>query len=161
LNPPKVDVECGALYVPSARGFPLVDAFFFVDAPRKTAVGLQTTVRGSHHSQPGTVRRLSECMAQCFNGWEAFAADLSWEIIYVRHGGSAPTNAWEERDAVAGENEDRREEQRRREGDEEEKTASPREEEAHQYQVRVSEEDFVPRKSRPKRAAAGEGQPTK
>ncbi|RNE98623.1 retrotransposon hot spot (RHS) protein, partial [Trypanosoma conorhini] len=110
----------------------------------ETAVGLQTTVRGGRHTQPGTVRRLGECMAQYFNGWEAFAADLSWEIIYVRHGGSAPINTWQECNAVAGENEDRGEAKRKREGDEEEKTASSRDEEAHQYQVRVSEEDFVP-----------------
>ncbi|RNE95874.1 retrotransposon hot spot (RHS) protein [Trypanosoma conorhini] len=59
-------------------------------------VGLQTTVRGAHHTKPSTVKQFMERMTKYFNGWETFAADLSWEIIYVQHGESEAITTWQE-----------------------------------------------------------------
>ncbi|RNE97185.1 retrotransposon hot spot protein (RHS) [Trypanosoma rangeli] len=45
-DPPMLDAQCGVLYVPESRTFPLVDAFFFVGAPRRTMVAVQVRRRG-------------------------------------------------------------------------------------------------------------------
>ncbi|RNF07837.1 retrotransposon hot spot (RHS) protein [Trypanosoma conorhini] len=100
FHPAKVDAKYRVLYVPGVENFPLVDAFFFVEAPRRTMVGLQTTTAKARHVASSTVRHFNDQLAGFFNGWEAFAADLSWEIIYVQHAGSTPAAGWKRCDVV-------------------------------------------------------------
>ncbi|EKG00503.1 retrotransposon hot spot (RHS) protein, putative, partial [Trypanosoma cruzi] len=80
-NPARMNLEYRVLYEPVVGNFPLVDALFFMQSPRKTLVGLQTTTANAHHTQTSTVRLFKERMASYFNDWEEFARDLSWEII--------------------------------------------------------------------------------
>ncbi|PWU89247.1 putative retrotransposon hot spot (RHS) protein [Trypanosoma cruzi] len=89
-NPARMNLECGVLYLPAVGNFPLVDALFFMQSPRRTLVGLQTTTANARHTQTSTVKLFKERVASYFNGWEEFARDLSWEIIYVQHADSTP-----------------------------------------------------------------------
>ncbi|PWU84162.1 putative retrotransposon hot spot (RHS) protein [Trypanosoma cruzi] len=100
-NPARINLEYGVLYQPTVGNFPLVDALFFMESPRKTLVGLQTTTANAHHTQTSTVRLFKERMASYFNGWEEFARDLSWEIIYVQHADSTPMRGWQRCDDSA------------------------------------------------------------
>ncbi|RNE96289.1 retrotransposon hot spot (RHS) protein, partial [Trypanosoma conorhini] len=159
FKPPKLVLECGVLYVPDSQIFPLIDGFFFVKSPRKTMVGLQATVRGEHHTQPGTVKLFMELMAKYFNGWETFAADLSWEIIYVQHRESEAITTWqrcenstnvrEEKDAAQRreaeeEQEDEKTKAKKKKEKEEKEIAVCWKENAYQYQVAISAEDVRP-----------------
>ncbi|RNE95997.1 retrotransposon hot spot (RHS) protein [Trypanosoma rangeli] len=94
-TPPMLDVQYKVLYLPESRHFPLVDAFFFVGAPRRTMVAVQVTTRAEHGTKASTVRRFNDLLRSYFNGWETFAEGLSWEIIYVQHEDSAAINAWQ------------------------------------------------------------------
>ncbi|RNF15504.1 retrotransposon hot spot (RHS) protein, partial [Trypanosoma conorhini] len=75
------------------ENFPPVGAFFFVEAPRRTTVGLQTTTAKASHVVSSTVRHFNDQLAEFFNGWEAFARGLSWEIIYVQRADSVTVHA--------------------------------------------------------------------
>ncbi|EKF99494.1 retrotransposon hot spot (RHS) protein, putative, partial [Trypanosoma cruzi] len=94
-NPARMNLECGVLYLPAVGNFPLVDALFFMESPQKTLVGLQITTAGGHHTQTSTVRLFKERVASYFNGWEEFARDMTWEIIYVQHADSTPIIDWQ------------------------------------------------------------------
>ncbi|RNE95807.1 retrotransposon hot spot (RHS) protein [Trypanosoma conorhini] len=148
-NPPRLNLEYGVLYVPKARSFPLIDGFFFVDAPRKTMVGLQATVRGAHHTKPSTVKLFKERMAEYFNDWETFAADLSWEIIYVQHRESEAITTWQrcENSPNAGDNEDAAQRREAVVGEEEERTMRCWKRKVYQHQVAISAEDVRPENS--------------
>ncbi|RNC40886.1 retrotransposon hot spot (RHS) protein [Trypanosoma cruzi] len=84
--------------------FPLVDAFFFMESPRKTLVGLQMNTADAHHTIPSTVNEFTERMAEYFNGWEELSRDMSWEIINVQHADSAPMSGWQRCDVVNSDN---------------------------------------------------------
>ncbi|RNF00522.1 retrotransposon hot spot (RHS) protein, partial [Trypanosoma conorhini] len=96
LHPGKVDANYRVLYVPGVENFPLMDAFFFVAAPRRTMVGLQTTTAKARRVATDTVRQFNEQLAEFFEGWKKFARGLSWEIIYVQRADSVTINAWQE-----------------------------------------------------------------
>ncbi|EKF27158.1 retrotransposon hot spot (RHS) protein, putative, partial [Trypanosoma cruzi marinkellei] len=61
-DPVKHFAECGVMYKTATPNFPLVDAIFFMESPRKTMVGLQMTTAGQHHTTASTVRQLTECL---------------------------------------------------------------------------------------------------
>ncbi|EAN93710.1 putative retrotransposon hot spot (RHS) protein [Trypanosoma cruzi] len=128
-NPARMDLKYGVLYEPIVRNFPLVDALFFTESPRRTLVGLQTTTANAHHTQTSTVRLFKERMAEYFNGWEEFARDLSWEIIYAQHADSTPIRGWQRCDDSANLTEAENRE-----------IAAFWEEKVHQYQVTVAAE---------------------
>ncbi|RNE96981.1 retrotransposon hot spot protein (RHS) [Trypanosoma rangeli] len=94
-TPPMLDVQYKVLYVPKSRSFLLVDAFFFVGAPRRTMVAVQVTTRAEHGTQASTVRRFNNLPRSYFNDWETFTEGLSWGIIYVQHEHSTAINAWQ------------------------------------------------------------------
>ncbi|ESL09393.1 hypothetical protein TRSC58_02884 [Trypanosoma rangeli SC58] len=100
-NPSVLNVEYGVLYVPESRNFPLVDAFFFVDAPRRTMVGVQVTTGAEHGTRTSTVMQFNNLLRSYFNGWETFAEGLLWEVIYVQHEDSTPIHAWQKCVVVA------------------------------------------------------------
>ncbi|RNE95385.1 retrotransposon hot spot (RHS) protein, partial [Trypanosoma conorhini] len=154
-KPSRLKLQCGVLYLPKARSFPLIDGFFFVDTPRKTMVGLQTTVRGAHHTKPSKVKLFMERMTKHFNDWETFAADLSWEIIYVQHRESEriktwqkcenSTNAGNKKDATQRTKVEERETKAKRKKEKEDKEiADCWKEKVYQYQVAISAEDVGP-----------------
>ncbi|PWU91566.1 putative retrotransposon hot spot (RHS) protein [Trypanosoma cruzi] len=91
----KIKIEYRVLYKPVAQNFPLVDAFFFMESPQKTLVGLQITTASEHHTIPSTVNLFKVRMASYFNGWEEFSEGLSWEIIYIQHADSTPMTGWQ------------------------------------------------------------------
>ncbi|RNF01523.1 putative retrotransposon hot spot (RHS) protein [Trypanosoma rangeli] len=95
LHPGKIDVRRQVLYVPGAEGFPLLDTFFFVESPRRTMVGLQTTPAKARQIATNTAKQLNDHMAEFFNGWEKFARSLPWEIVYVQRGGKETIHAWQ------------------------------------------------------------------
>ncbi|EKG01332.1 retrotransposon hot spot (RHS) protein, putative [Trypanosoma cruzi] len=133
-NPARMNLEYRVLYEPVVGNFPLVDALFFMESPRKTLVGLQmTTTAGGHHTQTSTVRLFKERMASYFNGWEEFSRELSWEIIYVQHADSTPMNGWRRCDVVNSDN---------LSDDESREIAAFWEEEMRQYQVSISSRDI-------------------
>ncbi|EKF99246.1 retrotransposon hot spot (RHS) protein, putative [Trypanosoma cruzi] len=128
----KINIEYRVLYKPEAQNFPLLDAFFFMESPQKTLVGLQITTASEHHTIPSTVNLFKEKMATYFNGWKKFSRQLSWEIIYIQHADSTPMTGWQ------------------RCGPVETNTLSPAEKRiaafwegnVRQYQVSVSSRDF-------------------
>ncbi|EKG06162.1 retrotransposon hot spot (RHS) protein, putative [Trypanosoma cruzi] len=129
-NPARINLEYGVLYQPVVRNFPLVDALFFMQSPRKTLVGLQMTTAGGHHTQTSTVRLFKNNMAKYFNGWEELSRDMSWEIIYVQHEiYSTPINDWQKCNDSANLTEAENRE-----------IAAFWEEKVHQYQVTVTAE---------------------
>ncbi|PBJ76491.1 retrotransposon hot spot (RHS) protein [Trypanosoma cruzi cruzi] len=128
-NPARMNLECGVLYLPAVGNFPLVDALFFMQSPRKTLFGLQTTTAGGHHTQTSTVRLFKERVASYFNGWEEFARDMTWEIIYVQHADSTPIIDWQRCDDSANLTEAENRE-----------IAAFWEEKVHQYQVTITAE---------------------
>ncbi|EKF98231.1 retrotransposon hot spot (RHS) protein, putative, partial [Trypanosoma cruzi] len=65
----KDKIKYRVLYKPKVQNFPLVDAFFFMESPQKTLVGLQITTASEHHTIPSTVNQFNERMAKYFNGW--------------------------------------------------------------------------------------------
>ncbi|RNE96267.1 retrotransposon hot spot (RHS) protein [Trypanosoma rangeli] len=95
LYPGKIDVRRRVLYVPGVEDFPLLDAFFFVESPRRTMVGLQTAPAKARQITTNTVKQLNDHMAEFFNGWDKFARSLSWEIVYVQRGGKETIQAWQ------------------------------------------------------------------
>ncbi|RNC38780.1 retrotransposon hot spot (RHS) protein [Trypanosoma cruzi] len=94
-NPAGMDLDYGVLYLPAVGNFPLVDALFFMESPRRTLVGLQKTTANAHHTQTSTVRLFKERVASYFNDWEEFARDLSWKIIYAQHADSKMISDWQ------------------------------------------------------------------
>ncbi|RNF13360.1 putative retrotransposon hot spot (RHS) protein [Trypanosoma cruzi] len=128
-NPARINLECGVLYEPIVRNFPLVDALFFMQSPRRTLVGLQITTANAHHTQTSTVRLFKERMASYFNGWDELSRDLSWEIIYVQHTDSTPIRGWQRCDDSANLTEAENRE-----------IAAFWEKKVHQYQVTVTAE---------------------
>ncbi|RNE97056.1 retrotransposon hot spot (RHS) protein [Trypanosoma conorhini] len=132
LHPGRVDANYRVLYVPGLENFPLVDAFFFVGAPRRTMVGLQTSTAKARRVATGTVRQFNEQLVEFFNGWEEFARGLSWEIIYVQHADSVTINAWQEC-GNAGD----------RASAEDERQRTFWDNEVHQYHVAISHEDAI------------------
>ncbi|EKG05257.1 retrotransposon hot spot (RHS) protein, putative [Trypanosoma cruzi] len=119
----------GVMYKPAVGNFPLVDAFFFMESPRKTLVGLQMTTANARHIQTSTVRLFKERMADYFNGWEELSRDLSWEIIYVQHADSTPISDWQKCNDSANLTEAENRE-----------IAAFWEEKVHQYQVSITAE---------------------
>ncbi|EKG01203.1 retrotransposon hot spot (RHS) protein, putative [Trypanosoma cruzi] len=83
------------MYKPAYPNFPLVDAFFFMESPRKTLVGLQMTTAHDHHTKTSTVKEFTEYLSWFFKNWGNFHRDLSWEIIYIQHPDSKPMNDWQ------------------------------------------------------------------
>ncbi|PWU94534.1 putative retrotransposon hot spot (RHS) protein [Trypanosoma cruzi] len=119
----------GVMYKPAVGNFPLVDAFFFMESPRRTLVGLQMTTANARHIQTSTVRLFKERMADYFNGWEELSRDLSWEIIYVQHADSTPISDWQKCNDSANLTEAENRE-----------IAAFWEEKVHQYQVSITAE---------------------
>ncbi|PBJ69132.1 retrotransposon hot spot (RHS) protein [Trypanosoma cruzi cruzi] len=95
----------GVMYKPAVGNFPLVDAFFFMESPRKTLVGLQMTKAHAHHTKTSTVKEFTEYLSWFFTNWEEFAQGLSWDIIYVQHADSKPMENWQRCDYVNPNNE--------------------------------------------------------
>ncbi|PWU89234.1 putative retrotransposon hot spot (RHS) protein [Trypanosoma cruzi] len=95
----------GVMYKPAVGNFPLVDAFFFMESPRKTLVGLQMTTAHDHHTKTSTVKQFTEYLSWFFTNWEEFAQGLSWEIIYVQHADSKPMENCQRCDVVNPNNE--------------------------------------------------------
>ncbi|PWU99938.1 putative retrotransposon hot spot (RHS) protein [Trypanosoma cruzi] len=91
----KINIESRVLYKPEAQNFPLVDAFFFIESPQKTLVGLRMATAGGHHTTTSTVRQFTECLAAYFNGWEELSREMSWEMIYVQHENSKKITKWQ------------------------------------------------------------------
>ncbi|EKG07271.1 retrotransposon hot spot (RHS) protein, putative [Trypanosoma cruzi] len=85
----------GVMYKPAYPNFPLVDAFFFMESPRKTLVGLQMTTARAYHTLTSTVKEFTEYLSWFFTNWEEFAQGLSWDIIYIQHADSKPMNDWQ------------------------------------------------------------------
>ncbi|PWU96085.1 putative retrotransposon hot spot (RHS) protein [Trypanosoma cruzi] len=129
----KVGVDCCVLYIPEVEGFPLLDAFFFVNSNPVTLVGLRMATAGGHHTTASTVRHFTECLAAYFNGWKKLSRDMSWEIIYVQHADSTPMNDWRRCDVVNSDNVSKKENR---------EIAAFLEEKVRQYQVSVSSGDF-------------------
>ncbi|ESS61249.1 retrotransposon hot spot (RHS) protein [Trypanosoma cruzi Dm28c] len=132
-NPARINLEYGVLYQPAVGNFPLVDALFFMQSPRKTLFGLRMTTAGGPHTTTSTVRQFTECLAAYFEGWEELSRDMSWEIIYVQHTDSTPMNDWQRFDVDNSNNVGRAENR---------EIAAFWEEEMHQYQVSISSEEF-------------------
>ncbi|PWV09113.1 putative retrotransposon hot spot (RHS) protein [Trypanosoma cruzi] len=88
------------MYKPAYPTFPLVDAFFFMESPRRTLVGLQMTTAHDHHTKTSTVKQFTEYLSWFFTNWEEFAQGLSWDIIYVQHADSKPMENWQRCDYV-------------------------------------------------------------
>ncbi|PWU97889.1 putative retrotransposon hot spot (RHS) protein [Trypanosoma cruzi] len=95
----------GVVYKPGFQTFPLVDAFFFMESPRKTLVGLQMTTADAHHTTTSTVKQFTEYLSWFFTNWEEFAQGLSWDIIYVQHADSKPMEDCQRCDFVNPNNE--------------------------------------------------------
>ncbi|PWU88348.1 putative retrotransposon hot spot (RHS) protein [Trypanosoma cruzi] len=129
----KDKIKYRVLYKPVAQNFPLLDAFFFMESPQKTLVGLQITTAGEHHTTTSTVRQFNERMAEYFNGWEELSRDMSWEIIYIQHADSTPMKGWQRCDVVNSDNLSKKENQ---------KIAEFWIKKVHQYQVSISPGDF-------------------
>ncbi|EKF99691.1 retrotransposon hot spot (RHS) protein, putative, partial [Trypanosoma cruzi] len=94
----------GVMYKPAVGNFPLVDAFFFMESPRKTLVGLQMTTASAHHTKTSTVKEFTEYLSWFFTNWEEFAQGLSWDIIYVQHADSKNISKWQRCGPVNTEN---------------------------------------------------------
>ncbi|EAN80959.1 retrotransposon hot spot (RHS) protein, putative, partial [Trypanosoma cruzi] len=88
------------MYKPAYPTFPLVDAFFFTESPRRTLVGLQMTTAHDHHTKTGTVRQFTEYLSWFFTNWGEFSKGLSWDIIYIQHADSTPMENWQRCDYV-------------------------------------------------------------
>ncbi|RNC40325.1 retrotransposon hot spot (RHS) protein [Trypanosoma cruzi] len=97
------------MYKPAVGNFPLVDALFFMESPRKTLVGLQMTTAHDHHTKTSTVKEFTEYLSWFFKNWGNFHRDLSWEIIYVQHPDSKPMNGWQRCDLVNSRSRDEKE----------------------------------------------------
>ncbi|EKG05258.1 retrotransposon hot spot (RHS) protein, putative [Trypanosoma cruzi] len=54
------------MYKPAYLTFPLVDAFFFMESPRETLVGLRMITADVHHTITSTVKQFTERMAEYF-----------------------------------------------------------------------------------------------
>ncbi|PWU88925.1 putative retrotransposon hot spot (RHS) protein [Trypanosoma cruzi] len=100
----KINIGSRVLYKPVAQNFPLVDAFFFIESPQKTLVGLRMATAGGHHTTTSTVRQFTECLAAYFNGWEELSREMSWEMIYVQHENSKKITKWQRCGPVNTEN---------------------------------------------------------
>ncbi|KAH8615813.1 putative retrotransposon hot spot protein 4 (RHS4) [Trypanosoma vivax] len=90
------------LYIPDIPNFPVVDGFYFVEAPPEdggvaggggaggvrwrnwTFVGVQVTKAGKHGTDCGAVASFMRRMEQCIVDWEQLKGQISWEIIYVQ-----------------------------------------------------------------------------
>ncbi|KAH8615418.1 putative retrotransposon hot spot protein 4 (RHS4) [Trypanosoma vivax] len=90
------------LYIPDIPNFPVVDGFYFVEAPPEdggvaggggaggvrwrnwTFVGVQVTKAGKHDTDCGAVASFMRRMEQCIVDWEQLKGQISWEIIYVQ-----------------------------------------------------------------------------
>ncbi|CCD20322.1 putative retrotransposon hot spot protein 4 (RHS4) [Trypanosoma vivax] len=96
------DLRTGVLYIPDLVNFPVLDAFYFVDAPPQdaTAVGragargacaswtivcLQMTKQDNHDTTTGAVVGLMARMREWIRDWDVVKEQLSWEMIYVQH----------------------------------------------------------------------------
>ncbi|RNE99287.1 retrotransposon hot spot (RHS) protein [Trypanosoma conorhini] len=132
LHPGKVDAKYRVLYVPGVENFPLVDDFFFVGAPRRTTVGLQTSAAKARRVATDTARQFNEQLAEFFDGWEAFARGLPWEIIYAQPADSVTVHACQEC-MNAGD----------RASAEDERHRTFWDNEVHQYHVAISHEDAI------------------
>ncbi|RNF07835.1 retrotransposon hot spot (RHS) protein [Trypanosoma conorhini] len=84
------------MYLPVEPNFPLLDALFFLNtSPRRTMVGLQFTTAAAHDTTDSKLKDFDDDMTKCFNNWGNISRDLSLEIIYVQHAGSAPMRRWQ------------------------------------------------------------------
>ncbi|CCD21277.1 hypothetical protein, conserved in T. vivax [Trypanosoma vivax Y486] len=96
------DLRTGVLYIPDLVNFPVLDAFYFVDAPPQdaTAVGragarcacanwtivcLQMTNQDNHDTTTGAVVGFMARMREWIRDWDVVKEQLSWEMIYVQH----------------------------------------------------------------------------
>ncbi|RNE97145.1 retrotransposon hot spot (RHS) protein [Trypanosoma conorhini] len=155
----KIGVEYGVLYVPLDMGFPMIDGFFFVDSPRKTMVGLQTTLAKQHHTTVSKVKLFNEQMTEYFINWGTFSKKLYWDIIYVQHGDSEAINTWQKCNADAQNEPKTRTRKAGKKNNEEEKRKVKEEKrikefwdkEVRQYQVAVSDESLRPKNNAQRR----------
>ncbi|KAH8615902.1 putative retrotransposon hot spot protein 4 (RHS4) [Trypanosoma vivax] len=96
------DLRTGVLYIPDLVNFPVLDAFYFVDAPPQdaaavgragargacaswTIVCLQTTKKNNHDTTTGAVVGLMSRMREWIRDWDVVKEQLLWEMIYVQH----------------------------------------------------------------------------
>ncbi|CCD19154.1 putative retrotransposon hot spot protein 4 (RHS4) [Trypanosoma vivax] len=106
------NVEHDVLYIPVAREFPVVDAFYFVKSLAGNAVGVdvvadarggerwalacvQVTRQSKHGTTTYAVNDFMANMAQLFNGWAQLRDSLALEMIYVQHVDSKPITRWQ------------------------------------------------------------------
>ncbi|KAH8603355.1 putative retrotransposon hot spot protein 4 (RHS4) [Trypanosoma vivax] len=106
------NLEHDVLYIPVARGFPVVDAFYFVKSLTGNAVGVDVVAdagAGEHwtlvraqvkrQSEHGTsTYAVNDFMAktvQLFNDLAKLRDSLTLEMIYVQHVGGKPIARWE------------------------------------------------------------------
>ncbi|KAH8615953.1 putative retrotransposon hot spot protein 4 (RHS4) [Trypanosoma vivax] len=106
------NVEHDVLYIPVAREFPVVDAFYFVKSLAGNAVGVdvmadagagehwtlvcvQVTRQSKHGTSTYAVNDFMAKMAQLFNGWAQLRDSLALEMIYVQHVDSKPITRWQ------------------------------------------------------------------
>ncbi|KAH8617486.1 putative retrotransposon hot spot protein 4 (RHS4) [Trypanosoma vivax] len=111
-EPPVIgNVEHDVLYIPVAREFPVVDAFYFVKSLTGNAVGVDAVadagagehwtlvcVQVTRQSKHGTTYAANDFMsrmAQLFNGWAQLRDSLALEIIYAQHVDSKPITRWQ------------------------------------------------------------------
>ncbi|KAG8340810.1 putative retrotransposon hot spot protein 4 (RHS4) [Trypanosoma vivax] len=111
-EPPVIgNVEHDVLYIPVAREFPVVDAFYFVKSLTGNAVGVDAVAdagagehwtlvcvqvtRQSKHDTTYAVNDFMSRMAQLFNGWAQLRDSLALEMIYVQHVDSKPITRWQ------------------------------------------------------------------
>ncbi|KAH8605349.1 putative retrotransposon hot spot protein 4 (RHS4) [Trypanosoma vivax] len=96
------DLRTGVLYIPDLVNFPVLDAFYFVDAPPQdaaavgragargacanwTIVCLQMTRKDNHDTTTGAVVGFMARMREWIRDWDVVKDRLSWEMIYVQH----------------------------------------------------------------------------
>ncbi|CCD20074.1 putative retrotransposon hot spot protein 4 (RHS4) [Trypanosoma vivax] len=96
------DLRTGVLYVPDLVNFPVLDAFYFVDAPPQdaaavgragargacaswTIVCLCMTRKDNHDTTTGAVVALMSRMRELIRDWDVVKEQLLWEMIYVQH----------------------------------------------------------------------------
>nr|CCD21869.1 RHS [Trypanosoma vivax Y486] len=96
------DLRTGVLYIPDLVNFPVLDAFYFVDAPPQdaaavgragargacanwTIVCLQMTKQDNHDTTTGAVVGLMARMREWIRDWDVVKEQLLWEMIYVQH----------------------------------------------------------------------------
>ncbi|CCD18707.1 putative retrotransposon hot spot protein 4 (RHS4) [Trypanosoma vivax] len=96
------DFRTGVVYIPDLVNFPVLDAFYFVDAmpqdaahagqvgargacAKWTIVCLQMTKQDNHDTTTGAGVGLMARMREWVLDWDVVKEQRSWEMIYVQH----------------------------------------------------------------------------